>query len=161
MVHAMVLSRLDYCNVVFHGLNLRDIARLQKVQNSAARFIFGRGKRSHVTELLKKVHFLPVMYRVSFKIALLVFKCLNNMAPQYLSNLVAPRNTKSNYLRADNDFFILEVPPTPCRVSTERAFIHSAPKVWNALPYEVRSASTVAIFKSALKTHYFKQAFAL
>ena len=73
---------------MYHGISLKDLGRLQKVQNSAVRFIFGRGKRAHTTQLLKKVHFLPVKYRIDFKIALLTYKCLNNLAPEYLKELV-------------------------------------------------------------------------
>ena len=159
MVHAMILSRLDYCNCVFYGLTSKDLRRLQKVQNSAARFIFGRSKRSHVTQLLKIVHFLPVKQRILFKISLMVYKCINNIAPSYLQELIHLQNPKANYLRLDNDFFILETPPTPALVSTERAFSHTAPKVWNVLPYSVRSSENLGVFKKRLKTYYFNQAF--
>ena len=159
MTHAMILSRLDYCNCVLYGITSKDLARLQKVQNSAVRFIFGKGKRSHVTQLLKKVHFLPVKQRIMFKIALMVFKCINNIAPIYLQELIALRNPKLNYLRVDNDFFFLETPPAPTLASTQKAFSYAGPKVWNVLPYCVRASENVVIFKKRLKSHYFTQVF--
>ena len=161
LVHALVLSKLDYCNSILNGITLHDLHRLQKVQNSAVRFIFGRGKRAHVTELLKQVHFLPVDYRIRFKVCLLVYKCINNIAPCYLQDLVTVRHESKNNVRLNNDYFLLQVPSSPSYMSTEKAFVYNAPKVWNCLPYIIRSAETVDKFKTLLKTHYFKSAFAL
>ena len=37
----------------------------------------------------------------------------------------------------------------------DRAFSFVAPTIWNPLPFEVRSAGTVNVFKAHLKTHIF------
>ena len=78
LVHSMVLSILDMGNASYGGITSGQLNRLQKVQNSAVRFIFGLyGKASwrHIGPYLKQLHFLPVYYRIRFKIALLVFFC--------------------------------------------------------------------------------------
>ena len=112
-----------------------------------------------MTPLLKELHFLPVRYRILFKISLLVFKCINNLAPLYLSELINIRNNNCYSVRLDNDFFMLTHPPPPRYSKTESAFSYSAPKTWNDLPFSLRSMSELSAFKSALKTHYFKRAF--
>ena len=43
---------------------------------------------NHVTPILRDLHWLPVEQRIKFKIILLVYKCLNNVAPVYLKELV-------------------------------------------------------------------------
>ena len=48
-VRSIVLSRLDYCNALFGGLNNRQLDRLQRVQNSAARVIYRVRQREHTT----------------------------------------------------------------------------------------------------------------
>ena len=159
LVHALVLSRLDYCNSMYHGISLKDLGRLQKVQNSAVRFIFGRGKRAHTTQLLKKVHFLPVKFRIDFKIALLTYKCLNNLAPEYLKELVVPRKQSVKSVRLDDDYFILDYPACPNYLSTYKAFTYSSAKVFNSLPYHIRSAESLLLFKSKLKTYFYTLAF--
>lgn len=73
IIHAFVSSRLDYCNSLFTCLNKKELARLQYVQNSAARLLTSINRRSHITPVLKSLHWLPVVYRVQFKILVLTF----------------------------------------------------------------------------------------
>ena len=159
LAHSMILFKLDYCNSVLYGITEKDLLKLQKIQNSAVRFIYGRGKRSHVTDLLKSVHFLPVRFRIMYKINILVYKCINNIAPAYLQELIKLRAPNLHDIRLDNDFFILETPPHPTFQSTKKAFSYCAPFLWNQLPYKLRSSETLKLFKSKLKTYYFETVF--
>ena len=132
------------------------------LQNSCARFLFGPGvirKWDSVTPFLKDAHFLPVKQRIEFKIGLTVFKCLNNMAPQYLSECIKVKNEPVKSLRGHEDYFLLDVPPVPNLKRTERSFTYCAPEVWNRLPYELRSCPNIAVFKHKLKTFLFVKAF--
>ena len=83
IVRSLVLSKLDYCNSILYGLPDHLIQRLQLVMNSAARLVFRRRKNDSVSELMIRLHWLPVKYRIEFKVLLLVFKSLNSLAPQY------------------------------------------------------------------------------
>ena len=112
-----------------------------------------------MTPLLKELHFLPVSFRIQFKIALLTFKCVNNIAPQYLADLVSPRRTSTHSVRADEDFYLLNELPKPRCVKTQGAFGYAAPKIWNSLPYKLRCLTDIQAFKCALKTHLFRTAF--
>ena len=136
--------------------------QLAKIQNNAARFIFGLyGKkiREPIMPYLKKLHFLPVRFRIKFKISLPAFKCLNNIAPQYLQGHINLREVRRQSSRLDDDFYLLKVPPAPHFRRTDAAFMFCGPKIWNELPYSVRSLSSVECFKNALKTFYFHLAF--
>ena len=64
LISSLVLSRLDYCNALLAGLPADAIARLQRIQNNAARLVFRKSKRNHVTPLLLELHWLPVKYRI-------------------------------------------------------------------------------------------------
>ena len=86
LVHAFVSSRLDYCNSVLHGVSGRLLRKLQTVQNAAARVVTRSRKFDHITPVLNELHWLPVVQRVRFKLALTVFKCLNGLAPSYLTD---------------------------------------------------------------------------
>ena len=163
LVNSLILSHLDYCNAVYYGLPDYLINELQKIQNAAIRFIFnlyGRKRREHITPYLKKLHILPIKFRIMFKIALICFKCINNIAPTYLSSLIQMKSYTNYHLRVDDDYFLLEKHSQPKHVSTRNAFLHSAPLVWNEIPYDIRSIANVEKFKKLLKTYYFNCAFA-
>ena len=73
--------------------------RLQHVQNVAARIVTLAAKREHISPVLYELHWLPVQERIVFKILLMTFKCLNGLAPSYLSELIQkyipPRNLRA------------------------------------------------------------------
>ena len=72
--------------------------------------------------------------------------------------LLSLRDIKRRSSRLDDDFYLLKVPPKPNFSRTEAAFIFSGPKVWNELPYPIRSLTNINSFKTDLKTHYFNVA---
>ena len=82
VIHAFITSRLDYCNSLYVGIDQAELNRLQLVQNAAAHFLTGTKKREHITPVLSSLHWLPVRYRVDFKIILFVFKSLNGQRKQ-------------------------------------------------------------------------------
>ena len=160
LVHSSVLSHLDYCNAVLSALSQSQLNTLQKLQNSAVRFIFDLRKRVHIRPYLKKLHFLPVKERISFKIALLTFKALHGTAPEYISQLLRLKDPNSIYsLRGNSNPYILKHDFKPNFRGTYGAFSVKAPLIWNVLPTEIRSETKLDRFKKLLKTHFFEQTF--
>ena len=87
VVHAFVTSKLDYCNALLYGLPKYQLQRLQYmyVQNTAARVVLQMSRFQHITPVLCELHWLPIQYRIIFKILLLVYKALNGISPSYLA----------------------------------------------------------------------------
>ena len=161
LVHCLVLSKLDYCNGLYYNLPDFQLKRLQKIQNSCVRFLFGRRiKRfDRITPYLKEAHFLPIKQRITFKIALMAFKSLNNIVPNYLKSSISVKGQLNHSFRHESDFFLLDFPPLPNLKQTHRCFSQAAPSVWNTLPYNIRSCNDINVFKKNLKTHLFDIAF--
>jgi len=76
VLHAFVTSRIDYCNELLYRLPDCETAKLQRVQNTAARLLMSCKKYDHIMPILINLHWLPVRYRINFKILLLTFKAL-------------------------------------------------------------------------------------
>ena len=162
LVHALVSSRVDYCNALLYGASQLVTRRLQAVINSAARLITGVGRFDHITPVLRDVlHWLPVEQRVQYKIALLTYKCLHGCAPQYLSEhciTLLDQGGRCQLRAATHGDLVL--PRTRTRLFGPRSFHSSAPIVWNSLPVHIRDSSlTLGQFKQRLKTYLFNIAF--
>ncbi len=157
VIHAFITTRLDYCNSLYLGISQSSLKRLQMVQNAAARVLTGARKSEHITPILQSLHWLPVCYRINFKVLLLVFKSLNCLTPSYLSDLLIDHQP-TRALRSAN-LRLLVVPRTRLKSRGDRAFAVAAPRLWNSLPTEIRTAPTLPIFKSRLKTFLFDLAY--
>ena len=88
VVNALVTSRLDYCYCLLNSIVDKNFARLQRLQNTAARLIMRVAKYSNITSVLKGLHWLPVRGLVCFKIMLLVHRAVNCHGPVYLRDLI-------------------------------------------------------------------------
>ena len=105
---------------------------------------------------LFKLHWLPVHYRILYKIALITYKIRFCSSPTYLHQLLHNR-TIQRPLRSST---APELARTKANSNIgARSFRHASPIVWNALPAEIRNCGSVASFKTKLKTFYFKLAF--
>ena len=155
---ALVGARLDYANSVLYGVSQHNIARLQRVQNALARVVIGPSvtQRSDPNKLLQRLHWLPVAWRINYKIATFAFKVQSNSAPSYLCHLLSLYRP-SRCLRSSNEL-LLTVPRYKLLFGS-RAFRISAPVIFNALPSYVRSCNTLLTFRKHLKTFYFTRAF--
>ena len=83
LIHALITSRLDFCNSILYNLPNKQIGRLQRIQNQAARMLKHIPRRNHVTPVLRELHWLRIHDRIIFKILLLTHKAVNNTAPEY------------------------------------------------------------------------------
>ena len=153
--------RLDYCNSLLINWPLTHIQRLQSVQNAAARLIFNLKRCDHITDALISLHWLRVPERIIiFKVATLMYRALHGSAPSYLASsftCVADMPHRRRLRSASTEQ--LDVPT--CRRSTigGRAFPVAGAKVWNGLPSEVTSASSLSVFKNRLKTYLFRHCY--
>ena len=135
------------------------IAKLQRVQNAAARLILGIGKFSHITPALCELQWLPVSLRVDYKILLLTFKCIYGLATTYLSDQISIQSNSLYNLRSAGKP-LLDHPKGKMLSTLEaRSFSAAAPKLWNGLPVELRQAISLDSFKSEHETYLFKKYF--
>ena len=121
------------------------------------KIIFYIDKRSHITPFLKKLHILPIEYRIKYKSCLIAYKIFHKLAPPYLiEQFPTFEPSTSISLRIgpgrDTSMFQLDL--------SKRETIYSKLKSeWNKLPYDLRMSDNLNLFKTKLKTHFFLMAF--
>ena len=164
LVHSSILSRINYCNSLYTFLPKKQTKKLQKLINASTRFIFnitGQNRFTHITPYLKQIHFLPINYRIEYKICLLIFKCLynsSNNAPTYLTELINTKQPHKHWsLRVDLDRSLLAYNTFHKQNYKTRGFSRAAPVIWNKIPREIRESDNINVFKTSLKTYYFTE----
>ena len=157
LVQASIISRLDYCNVLYMSLPATLLSRLQRVQNSAARVICRAQRSEHISPHLKSLHWLPVLYRVQYKVLLHVYKAIHGLTPSHIQQLVQVRQSRRQLRSSER--LLLEVPKVRTVRYGQRTFRFSAAQLWNPLPENIKMCENVYTFKKCLKTYLFRNAF--
>ena len=132
---------------------------LQRVQNAAARLITGTGTRENITPALRSLHWLPVKFRITFKLCVLMHLVHIGHAPAYPSDMVTATADLSSRgrLRSSNTFRS-ELPLLKRKVG-ERRFSYAGPKAWNDLPFALQELTDTCTFKRQLKIQLFTPAY--
>ena len=81
-------SRLDYCNSLLYGLPYCALTKLQRVQNATTRVLYLAPRYCHITPIIYKLHWLPVTFRIEYKIIINTHKAIPCTSPDYSSSLV-------------------------------------------------------------------------
>ena len=141
-----VTCRLDYCNSLLINLPKKDTEKLQIVQNAATRLIALTPKTESAKPILKRLHWLPVAYRIQFKIAVIMHRCVYGTAPNYLQSMltsyVPNRKLRSSTMSAVT-FVVLRVNQ---KTAGSRAFSVAGPQILNAIPSSIRTIESNNVF---------------
>ena len=146
---SLVPSKLDYCNSILYNIRNRELNKLQSVQNCLARVVTRSPQLCSVTPLLISLHWLPVQYRIKYKISTLTYKVIHKCQPVYLHNLLKPLNRTHIFCSSDDQ---LVVPRESSKLG-ERAFSVAAPQLWNCIPLEIKKSKSSKSFRKKLKTY--------
>ena len=148
LVHAVVSSRLDYCNSLFANIGKSNLQKLQKVQNSAAKLILGKRRRDSASTALRELHWLNIESRITFKLLLLVHKVLRGRCSSNLSLEYKGFNGRPE------DYLKLRTPNFKTVYGT-RVFAFNGSRLWNALPTHIRAEEDIDEYKRRIKTLLF------
>ena len=140
---ALVLPYFDYCSAVWDGLCNRLTDKVQKLQNRAARVILKAKYDTSSSILRNRLSWDTLAIRRKKQKAVLMYKCLNGLVPNYLQNLFTHRCTSYNLRNQEYKITL----PKPRTDFLKRSFSYSGAKLWNDLPLSIRSSSSLAQFK--------------
>ena len=144
LVASLVTLHLDYGNGLLIRATETIMGKYQRIQNVAAKLILNKSKTESATKVHYELHWLPIRARIEYKILLLVFKCLHNMAPKYLENLLIIKNGEGIGRNLhSNDAVTLIVPHVRNKTYAARSFSVQGPIWWNELLASLRNQKTL------------------
>ena len=148
VINSLVFSKLFYCSGIWSGTSKSNISKLQLVQNFAARILSGKKKYEHITPTLKQLKLLPISDALYLRDATLMYKCMNSLAPHYLTSMFVKRSdVHDRNTRNGKD---LQIPK--CRtVTAQQCFSYRGVKLWNSIPTELKDKKSLKLFKTSLK----------
>ena len=135
LIASLVFSKMLYCFTVWSITSAGNVSKLQSIQNFASQIITNSKKFDHVTPLLRQLNWLPVEQLQLYKNVIMTYKCLNDLAPQYLSDKFIKRSSiHARYTRKRDSF---QIPI--CKTATgQRTFTYRATSLWNSLVMTLR-----------------------
>ena len=149
----MIQSVFDNCLTVWGSCASVYLNKIQSLQNRAARAVTGDFDFTHsVSFMIKSLGWMNIRQRHFYFICILMYKCLNDMAPERFKQMftyvkdVTEINTRS----ASN--LLLKVPKPNCEMF-KRGLSYLGPTVWNSLPFDLRCATSLSVFKMQLKKY--------
>ena len=148
----------SFISAVLMGYTFTGIDRsmCEHATEDLARVVLRAPRFSPSLPLLKQLHWLPVNYRIKFKLSTLTYRALAIHQPPYLASLLyfsnVPRQLRSSTSQQ------LSIPRTKLNLG-KRAFSVAAPIIWNELPTTLKLCESLASFRKNLKTYLFKIAF--
>ena len=144
LYYALVLSYIDYCCTAWGSCCISNLNKLQKLQNRYARLVLNRDYTSSQCSLLTALNWQSIEQRIKYQKCIVVYKIQNNLSPNYLKPISAPRSAPYNTRYAANSRLNIPFPRTEFK---RRSFSYSANYLFNKLPIVVQNCHTLQSFK--------------
>ncbi len=149
LYNAIVQQHFDYSDIVYDCASKNNKDRLQKLQTKACRLITGSGPLTSRIPMFHELNWLSLQYRRGFHKIVMVYKCRNGLANQYLCDMfnanhdIHTHNTRNASLRVTKD------------AKARTAYYHgsfalSGQRLWNDLPNNIKLCTSLCRFKNAL-----------
>ena len=160
ILQGVIIARIYNCNGLLYGVPAVYLSKLQRLQNSAARLITHTPRYLHITPVLLALHWLPVKFRICYKIAGISFKAIHNLGPAYLSNLVNIKRCSCSNLQS-NVGVILQDPIAKfkCTLRDRDHLLQLLQRYGTVYWTTLGKRMILDMFKRLIKTHYFKEAY--
>ena len=144
---SFIFSKLFQCSTVLSNTSKRNVNKLQLVQNFATHVALDLKKFDHISQAIKSLNWLPVNDRIYLNEAVMMYKCINKLVPDYLFEKFTLRSQIHSRNTRQHDQ--LNIPR--CRLTTgQRSFTYRSAKLWNNLRDNVKSSDSVKVFRKKI-----------
>lgn len=152
VIEALVMSSISYCSTVWNGASKLNIQKLQNIQNFDSKVAIGNGKKyDHATPYINELEWLKIENKVTYDVCSFIYRILYEHIPQRILKLETVEQVRSRQTRQSGSLMV----PRRRTVIADRAVSVRGPKLWNALPQEIKESENFSGFKKKLKSHLF------
>ena len=154
LMSSLALSQIDYCCSALQGLPESRLRPINRVIRASVRTIFRLSRSDHtsISQLMQNIGFFNMKQRSLYRTLCIIHKSIIYRRPYYIINMISPR-TISRKLRSTSDNYLLSIPRYHLECTSTRAFMCSAPTIWNKLPFYLLKLAFHNTFKFKLKTY--------
>ena len=147
-----IQSVLDYCLTIYGNSSKSNRNKIQHIQNRAVRaVVVNFDFNTSVSGIISSLKLMRIEQRFNYFISILMYKCLNNMAPNYLSEMFIYLDQHQQYVtRNVSDALLLK--PKCNSTAFQRSFQYTGAQVWNKIPLSVKQSNSLNIFKRKIKS---------
>jgi hypothetical protein len=155
LYRSLIQPLFDYCSVVWFGRFNDDMRKLSVLQKRCARVILSVNSLTSSNIMFPMLGWEPLQTRTNYFKALLMYKCLNGMAPLYLTQRVNYVSSRHSVNTRQAKTGLLALPPCANGSDTEyfkSSFSYSGVQLWNTLDFDIRFSANVHCFKNKYKS---------
>ena len=145
-----ILPLIDYGSVVWGTTSASNLDKISKLQKRAARIILHADFNTPSAEMFETLDWLPIVKRLKYNKAVFTYRAMNNLTPQYISDLLKPVSETHNRALRSSVNGALAVPRSRSSLF-DRSYSYTAPKLWNSIPIQVRNSQSLKSFKDNIK----------
>jgi len=148
---SIVHSKLDYCNSLYHNLPNCQLNRLRQIQNSLARAVVKAPKSTHITPILKSLHWLKVNERIEYKLLSLTYKVLTTAQPIAIFATLSLFNLLAVPAPHLLSLFLAPQPSPPWKSQIAHLFMHH---LVFGINFQIHSVSLTILVSIHLLIHF-------
>ena len=148
--NSFILPLFDYCDIIFDSADKKHLDKLQILQNRSARIILGAHRLSHREDMFKKLGWLSLQNRRKLHKAVMMYKVIRGLAPDYLNTSFKQRNQIHTY---QTRFSSHIQKPIPYSKSILNSFQFSGANLWNSIPDHIKTTESLDSFKLLYKKY--------
>ncbi|KAL1452280.1 hypothetical protein WDU94_006566 [Cyamophila willieti] len=148
---ALIMPIIEYAHIVYLNITQELKSKVQRLQNSCVRYVFGLRKYDHVTMCRVSLGWMTTQQRRDIHTLLLLWRVLNTRTPSYLSSMFIPLSRSLHDTRAGNEALLM-IPMHRTNFFAD-SFAVQAVKLWNLLPSYIRTSTHYPSFRRLLLKH--------
>lgn len=144
----IIAPHFEYCATLLVDMGETQLSRLQKAQNRAMRVILQCDRYTKIECMLQALQFMSIRQRLYYNMSIFIFKILNNMMPEQLSDRLSIVGHRTNRQTRQAENIAVDFRKTK---SAQKSLFFEGVIMYNALPDEVKRCERLDIFKRILK----------